>query len=136
MYKLVLCILLLLQTYSLAGQEDNSIQPDSVIIYRLPPYRHYLVGVNCDRLKKMPDLSIKRITNQNKIRKAYKKLNDLSVLVADTSFKTIDSRVLIVFKHKDIILREVCGTAMTNMMQVDGRVYRIDSYLEHYLFQE
>ncbi len=129
--KAIIFILFTFQTSTIIAQESIRSQPDTLIIYQLPMFKHYFVGVCCSQLVKRNDVTIAKFSNRKKVQEAFAKFDNLSGLEIDTSFKKIDARLVILFKNKNEILKEVCATR-TGMIQIDNKIYRMNKEIRDF----
>src|SRR5688500_12847122 len=95
-------------------RERSSSQFDELTIYSLPQFSRYLVAVDCDRIKAMSDLTIKRLNDKNEIEELYDVLNNSSHFRTDTITQSltklggIDTRIRFDFIKGGNVVKSIC----------------------------
>jgi hypothetical protein len=97
-------------------------------------FKHYFVGVCCNELVKKNEVTIAKFSTRKKVKEAFAKFDNLSGLEIDTSFKKIDARLIVLFKNKNEIVKEVCATR-TGMIQIDNKIYRMNNEIRNFFIE-
>jgi enterochelin esterase-like enzyme len=103
-----------------------------MVIYSLSSNSTYLIRVNCDNIKQMQRVKIKRINNQKQIFNFMKIMNEEHLKIENDDSIKLDIRTSICILEQDQIKNVYCWSP-TGKLTKNNILYTYDEVVEKYL---
>lgn len=120
---------------TMSHKDNKPDYPDEIVIYKIPQFTNYLVGVKCAEVKSRGGTSALIITDKKEIGIFYSLFEDAQNFVVDTFVTSIDSRILFEYRKKGKPIKNVCW-ANVKRIQKDGAIYTYNKAIEDYLLSK